>query len=134
MVSVEAAVEMAMGLPEVTEGARYGRRTWFVDGKAFVWERPFSKADLKRFGDDTPPAGPILAVSVEDLADKEAVLVANPKSFFTIAHFDAYPAVLVQLRTVTKRALRDAIVDGWLAAAPARLTEPYLEAESRRPR
>jgi len=74
MVSVEEVAELAMALPEVTVGERFGNRTWFVDGKAFAWERPFSKADIKRFGDETPPEGPILAVSVEDLGEKEAVL------------------------------------------------------------
>jgi hypothetical protein len=32
--------------------------------------------------------GPILAVRVEDLGEKEAVLAAQPKAFFTIPHFD----------------------------------------------
>jgi hypothetical protein len=34
--------------------------------------------------------------------------------------------VLVQLKVVTKKALRDAIVDAWLASAPARLVDAYL--------
>ncbi|MBV8296821.1 MAG: MmcQ/YjbR family DNA-binding protein [Acidimicrobiia bacterium] len=124
---------MVAALPEVTEGERFGRRTWFVRGKGFAWERPFSKADIRRFGDETPPEGPILAVSVEDLHEKEAVLEANPGGFFTIAHFDGYPAVLIQLKKVGKRALRSAIVDAWLAVAPAKLAEEYLAARRRRP-
>ncbi|MBV8560319.1 MAG: MmcQ/YjbR family DNA-binding protein [Acidimicrobiia bacterium] len=124
---------MVAALPEVTEGERFGRRTWFVRGKGFAWERPFSKADIRRFGDETPPEGPILAVSVEDLHEKEAVLEANPAGFFTIAHFDGYPAVLIQLKKVGKRALRSAIVDAWLAVAPAKLAEEYLAARRRRP-
>jgi hypothetical protein len=118
---------MALELPEVTEGEQRGQRSWSVAGKSFAWERPFSKADVRRFGDATPPEGPILAVRVQDLGEKEAVLAAQPTAFFTIPHFDGYAAVLVQLRKVTKKALRAALLDGWLACAPPRLTEPYLK-------
>ncbi len=106
---------MAAALPEVTEGESHGRQTWSVGGKAFAWVRPFSKADIRRFGDATPPEGPILAVRVADLSEKEAVL-AEPKAFFTIPHFDGYAAILIQLKAVTKRPLREALsTAGWPA-------------------
>jgi hypothetical protein len=131
MASLEDVAHMATELPQVTEGERHGNLTWFVNGKAFAWERPFSKADLKRFGDATPPEGPIVAVRVADLAEKEAVLSTSSKGLFTIPHFEGYAAVLIQLKTVTKKALRDAIIDGWLACAPGHLADEYLR--DRRP-
>jgi hypothetical protein len=50
MASVEDVEQVIGALPEVTQGLRFGYRTWFVAGKPFAWERPRSKADLRRFG------------------------------------------------------------------------------------
>lgn len=126
MVTLDDVAAMALGLPDVTEGEHHGRRTWNVGSKVFAWERAFSKADIKRFGTDTPPDGPIVAVRVADLADKEAVLAEQHKEFFTIPHFDGYAAVLIQLRVATKKAVRESILDGWLACAPPELADEYV--------
>ena len=129
MATLDDVAAIALDLPGVTEGDRHGGRIWEVGGKTFAWERGFSKADLRRFGETTPPTSPIVAVRVDDLGEKEAVLGAGHKGFFTIPHFDGYAAVLIELRLAGKRALREAIVDGWLASAPPALAESYLASQ-----
>ncbi|MFJ2755568.1 MmcQ/YjbR family DNA-binding protein [Nocardioides sp. NPDC087217] len=112
-------------LPQVTEGERHGHPAWSVRGKGFAWLRQFSKADLKRFGDQTPPDPPILAVNTADLHEKEGVLAAGIAGVFTIEHFNNYPAVLIELSVIAPGDLRDLLVDAWLAAAPAELVEAF---------
>jgi len=128
MPSLDDAAKIARELPEVTVGERHGHHTWFVAGKAFAWERPLNKADLKRLGDEPTPTGPILAVSTLDLEDRDAILASGFVGVFTIQHFEGYPAVLIQLEQTTMPQLRELILDAWLAKAPDELAAKHRPA------
>jgi hypothetical protein len=119
-------VDRIMGeLPGVAEGEHHGHTTWAVRDRGIAWLRPFSKADLKRFGDQAPPAAPILAVNTKDLHEKEGVLASGVPGVFTIPHFVDYPAVLVEVGAIDERDLRDLLVDAWSAVAPPELVEGF---------
>ena len=127
MVSLDDAIAIATSLPEVAEGTKWGNRTWSVDGNGFMWERPMSKADIKRHQPAPPPEGPIIAIATEDLHEREAILALGRPGFFTIPHFDGYPAYLIGLVAAEPGHISEAIIDAWLTAAPQVLTTVYLE-------
>jgi hypothetical protein len=106
---------LATSLPGVTVGLSWGHRTWMVSGRGFAWERPFTKVDIRRFGDEKPPAGEILGVRVENLDAKEALLEMAPPGFFTIPHFDGFPGLLIALRKARARDVRAVIADAHAA-------------------
>jgi hypothetical protein len=113
----EDVEKFAMSLPGVTVGTKWANRTWMVDGKGFAWQRPLRKADLKRYGDEAPPTGEILAVSVENLDAKDALLAMELPGFFTIPHFNGYAAILIALRQARAKDVRAAILDAFRAVA-----------------
>jgi hypothetical protein len=122
---------IAIALPGVSTGEKWHQRHWLVDGRGFVWERPMSKADIKRFGDSPVPVGPFLGVTTDDLHDKAGLLAAGITGVFTIPHFDNYPAVLVDLAVVSPQDLHQLVVDAWLTKAPEVLAQAYLSDQSR---
>ena len=117
---------IALALPEATEVTSRDLRQWRVKDKLFVWERPLRRSDLEALG-DSAPTGPILGVRVEHLVAKETRLASEPDVTFTTPHFDGYPAVLVELDKIAPAALEELVVEAWLARAPKRLADAYLE-------
>jgi hypothetical protein len=127
----DAVDALAMSLPGVAVGTKWGNRTWMVNDKGFAWQRPLSKADLKRLGDESPPAGEILAVRVESLDAKDALLAMGLPGFFTIEHFNGYAAVLIALRKARANDVRAAIRDAHRSVAASK---PAARAKPRKRR
>jgi hypothetical protein len=59
---------------------------------------------------------------------KEALLETYPDAFFTIPHFDGYPAVLVRLEAIGLAQLRAVITDAWLLKVGKRVANEWLAA------
>ncbi len=130
MASWDDVRRIALALPETSEKPSHGgHASWRVKDKLFVWERPLRASDLKALGDGAP-TGLILGVRVEHLGAKEALLADDPAVFFTIPHFDGYPAVLVLLDEIEGDELEEIIVEAWLCRAPKRLVKAFLEASA----
>jgi hypothetical protein len=58
---------------------------------------------------------------------KEALIANDPDVFFTTPHFNGYPAILIQLEKISVEDLTEVIVEAWLARAPKRLANDYLD-------
>ena len=58
---------------------------------------------------------------------KEALLADDPDLFFTIPHFDGYPAVLVRLEEIGVEDLEEVVTEAWLCRAPTKLVRAYMD-------
>jgi hypothetical protein len=108
--------KIALALPGVTE--ERGRFAFNVQNKgkpkgvAWVWlERIHPKKARV-------PNPKVLAIRVADEIEKATLLGADADKFFTEAHYNGYPAVLVRLEQVTVPELRELIRQAWSCAAP----------------
>ena len=74
------------------------------------------------------PDGTVVGVRTDGIDGKQALLESFPHAFFTIAHFEGYPAVLVRLDTVDLDLLREVVTDAWLLRASKRAATEWLAA------
>ncbi|MEQ6900148.1 MmcQ/YjbR family DNA-binding protein [Nocardioides sp. YIM 152588] len=128
MATLEDVRRIALSLPETDEKTSWGNQMFRVREKGFVWERPLGKkdrADLESL-DQQVPTGEIAGIRVPDLGEKEALVEGQPDVYFTIPHFDGYPAVLVRLDAIDLDELEEMIVEAWLDRAPKRLAADFL--------
>lgn len=125
MASWDDVARLALALPEAAAGTTYGSRSWKVGGRLFVWERPLRKTELAQLG-DAAPDGDILGARVPDEEAKRALVESEPEIYFTTPHFDGHATVLILLERIPVADLEEAIVEAWLARAPAKLADAYL--------
>ncbi len=123
----------ATSLPGVAIGARWGNKTWMINENGFAWERPLSKADLKRLVDagGTLPAGEILAVNVDGLDAKDAILSMDLPGYFTIEHFVNFPAILIELRKARVKDVKASVRDAFELAAAKKPSKPKAKAKAK---
>lgn len=64
-----------------------------------------------------------------DVAEKEALIAAEPEKFFETSHYSGHPAVLVRLKAVGVCELRELVTESWTLRAPPRLVARFNEGE-----
>lgn len=127
MATWEDVRRLALALPETSEKTSYGEfAAWQVKDKTFAWERPLRERDTEALG-AAAPTGPILAARIPDEGAKEALIADDPTVYFTIPHFNGYPAILVQLDRIDPEELEEVLVEAWMCKAPKRLAAAYRE-------
>jgi hypothetical protein len=125
---VEDVHELALGMPHVTMYPGTEQRPVYqVGGKSFVFFRS------RRPDAVDPETGEryddVIVLWVADEGEKLALVQDASTPFFTTAHFDGHPSVLVRasrLHELTYAELAEVVQDAWLARASARRREAWL--------
>jgi len=116
----------ALTLPETTSTPSYGGAPALrVNKKMFARLRGEMADHVDELTGE--PYGEVLMVGVSDLGEKEAVLASDERAYFTVPHYDGYPAVLVRLPFADEDELRELLVEAWVRSAPKRALRVYEE-------
>lgn len=108
---------IALSLPDTEESKTDFAFSVLNKGKpkgfAWVWKERVNPKKPR-----VPNPG-VLAVRVANLGQRDALLAAASKKFFTEPHYEGFPAVLVRLAAVTAADLKILLTDAWRCQAPA---------------
>lgn len=125
---VEDVHELALGMPHVTvEHGTGGNPVYQVGGKSFIFFRnPRPDATDPDTGERYPD---VIVFWVSSEADKQALVQDEASPFFTTAHFDGHPSVLLRASRIgdlTQAELAEVVQDAWLSRASARRAATWL--------
>lgn len=114
---------IALALPETEQDPNGFAFTVPNKGKrkGFVW------AWNERLEPKKPrvPNPEVIALRVEGEAEKQMLLASDAEKFFTEAHYNGFPAVLVRLPAIEVEELVELLTDAWRCLAPAAVVNAY---------
>lgn len=99
-------IAIAKTLPKVEVSTCYGTPGLKVAGKGFARLRTEAEGGL------------VLMCSLEE---KERLLESGEPAYYTTPHYDGYGAIIVDLKKISRDALRELIVQSWTIKAPPKL-------------
>ena len=103
---------LALALPHVVEIDSAGFDFRVAD-KGFVWSYP-----ERRPGKPRVIRTDVAVLYVGDEAEKQALLLGEPGTFFTTPAYDGLPLVMLWLAKVDVDRLRELVTDAWRMRAP----------------
>jgi 8-oxo-dGTP diphosphatase len=106
---------IALALPGVEEIDSDGF-DFRVGGKGFIWSYP-----ERRPGKPRLIRTDIAVLFVGDEAEKQALLLGEPGTFFTTPGYDGWPLVMLRLAEVDVERLAELVTDAWRMRAPEAL-------------
>ena len=101
---------IALALPETQERPSYGTPGFRVADRLF--------ARLREDGES-------LVVWVSDEGEKRALISSEPDKYFTTAHYDGHPSVLVRWAEVDHDELAELLTEAWRVRAPRRVLQAH---------
>lgn len=125
---IEDVHKLAASMPSVTvTSGPHGNPVYQVGGKSFVF---FRNPRPDAVDPDTRERYPdVIVFWVPSEADKLALVQDPATPFFTTAHFDGHPSVLLRgsrIEELTVEELTELVQDAWLARASPARAEAWL--------
>jgi hypothetical protein len=102
--------KIALSLPEVTEKPCFGTPAWYV-----------SKKLVARFREED---GDTFVVKCE-MDERGALVASEPKKFSVTDHYRNYPMVIVHMKAIGAKEVRELLTDGWRMCAAKKLLTAF---------
>jgi hypothetical protein len=119
MADADDVRRLALALPDVEEIDSDGF-DFRVGGRGFIWSYPERQPGQRRV-----IRIDIAVLFVGDEAEKQALLLGEPGTFFTTRGYDGWPLVMLRLAEVDIGRLAELVTDAWRMRAPSELVDAF---------